>query len=74
MTTVSCVVNRSANLRLDVGERRANSAKEFLVALGIDGGRVNVISYGKERPAVLGSNEAAYSLNRRAVMVANAAE
>jgi len=63
---------REYNLAL--GERRANSAKEFLVALGIDGGRVNVISYGKERPAVLGSNEAAYSLNRRAVMVANAAE
>ncbi|MEQ8640201.1 MAG: peptidoglycan-associated lipoprotein Pal [Alphaproteobacteria bacterium] len=63
---------REYNLAL--GERRANSAKEFLVALGVDGSRVTVISFGKERPAVLGSNEAAWALNRRAVTVVNPAE
>ena len=60
---------REYNLAL--GERRANSAKNFLVAQGIDARRVATISYGKERPAVVGSNEAAWSQNRRAVMVVN---
>jgi peptidoglycan-associated lipoprotein len=62
-------VTREYNLAL--GERRANSAKNFLVSLGIDARRVATISYGKERPAVVGSNEAAWSQNRRAVMVVN---
>ncbi len=56
---------REYNLAL--GERRANSVKNYLVALGIDASRLNVISYGKERPAVPGSNETAWSQNRRAV-------
>ena len=56
---------REYNLAL--GERRANSVKNYLVALGIDPNRVTVISYGKERPEVLGSNEAAWAQNRRAV-------
>ena len=60
---------REYNLAL--GERRANSAKNFLVSLGIDARRVATISYGKERPAVVGSNEAAWSQNRRSVMVVN---
>ena len=58
---------REYNLAL--GERRANSALEYMVSLGIDPNRVRVISYGKERPAVVGSNEAAYSQNRRSVML-----
>jgi len=56
---------REYNLAL--GERRANAAKDYLVALGIDPNRITIISYGKERPAVAGSNEAAWSQNRRAV-------
>ena len=56
---------REYNLAL--GERRANSAKDYLVALGINPNRITIISYGKERPAVAGSNEAAWSQNRRAV-------
>ncbi len=56
---------REYNLAL--GERRANSVKNYLVALGIDPNRITVISYGKERPEVLGSNEAAWAQNRRAV-------
>jgi len=56
---------------IGLGERRAASAKNFLVSLGIDARRVATISYGKERPAVIGSNEAAWSQNRRGVMVVN---
>ena len=58
---------REYNLAL--GERRANAAKEYLIALGINPNRITIISYGKERPAVAGSNEAAWSQNRRAVTV-----
>ena len=58
---------REYNLAL--GERRANSAKNYLIALGIDANRMQTISYGKERPAVIGSNEDAWAKNRRAVMV-----
>jgi peptidoglycan-associated lipoprotein len=56
---------REFNLAL--GERRANSAKDFLVALGISPNRVNVISYGKERPVALGHTESSWSQNRRGV-------
>jgi peptidoglycan-associated lipoprotein len=62
---------REYNLAL--GERRANAAMAYLVSLGIDQNRVRTISYGKERPAVLGSNEAAWAQNRRAVIVLQAA-
>ena len=58
---------REYNLAL--GDRRASSAKQYLQSVGVDGGRMETISYGKERPAVLGSNEDAWAQNRRAVMV-----
>lgn len=58
---------RDYNLAL--GERRANSAKNYLVSLGIDAGRISTVSYGKERPAALGSDEASWAKNRRAVTV-----
>lgn len=58
---------REYNLAL--GERRANSAKDFLVALGVSPNRIKVISFGKERPAALGHNEASWRQNRRAVTV-----
>lgn len=58
---------RDYNIAL--GERRANSAKNYLATLGVDPGRIDVISYGKERPAAVGSDEAAYAKNRRAVTV-----
>ena len=60
---------REYNLAL--GERRANSIKDYLVAQGVQASRLKVISYGKERPAVLGSNEAAWAQNRRGVGVIN---
>jgi len=58
---------REYNIAL--GERRANAAKNYLISLGIETGRVTTISYGKERPAALGSDEAAWAQNRRAVTV-----
>ena len=56
---------REYNLAL--GERRANSVKDYLVVLGVNPSRVNTISYGKERPVATGSNEAAWTQNRRGV-------
>ena len=61
---------REYNLAL--GERRANSAKNYLVNLGINPNRIRTISYGKERPAVAGSNDAAWGQNRRAVTAVRA--
>ena len=58
---------REYNLAL--GERRANSAKNYLVSLGIPASRIRTVSYGKERPVALGSNEAAWAQNRRAATV-----
>lgn len=58
---------REYNLAL--GDRRANAIKDFLVSSGIQAARIKTISYGKERPAVLGSNESAYAQNRRGVGV-----
>ena len=58
---------RDYNIAL--GERRANAAKNYLASLGIDPSRISVISYGKERPAEIGSTEEAYAKNRRAVTV-----
>jgi peptidoglycan-associated lipoprotein len=58
---------REYNLAL--GERRADATKNILVAAGVNASRITVISYGKERPAVLGSDESAWSQNRRAVTV-----
>ena len=60
---------REYNLAL--GERRASSVKNYLVALGVDPRRITVISYGKERPAVPGANASAWSQNRRGVTVLN---
>ena len=58
---------REYNLAL--GERRANAVKDYLMTYGISGSRLNVISYGKERPVNAGSTPLAWSQNRRAVTV-----
>ncbi len=58
---------REYNLAL--GERRANAAKNYLVSLGVPANRINTVSYGKERPVALGSDEQAWAQNRRAVTV-----
>jgi len=64
-----CDERGTREYNLGLGERRANATKQALVALGIAANRVNTISYGKERPAVLGHNEQAWAQNRRAVTV-----
>ena len=58
---------RDYNLAL--GERRANSAKNYLVSIGVDSSRIQTVSYGKERPSALGSDEQSWAQNRRAVTV-----
>ena len=58
---------REYNLAL--GERRANAAKNYLVSLGIDAARITTVSHGKEKPVALGSDEASWAQNRRAVTV-----
>lgn len=61
---------REYNLAL--GERRAESVKKYLVALGLSSVRIQTVSFGKERPAVAGSNENAWRQNRRGVTVVSA--
>jgi peptidoglycan-associated lipoprotein len=58
---------------LGLGERRATSARNYLIALGIDRNRMRTISYGKERPVCTASNEACWSQNRRVVMMVGGA-
>lgn len=65
-----CDERGTREYNIALGERRATAAKKFLVGLGIAGNRISTISYGKERPAVVGSDESAWSQNRRAVTVA----
>jgi peptidoglycan-associated lipoprotein len=64
-----CDERGTREYNLALGERRATAAKNYLVALGIDANRMKTISYGKERPAVTGSNEETWAQNRRAVTV-----
>lgn len=69
-----CDERGTREYNLALGERRATAVKDYLVANGIAADRISTISYGKERPAVLGSNEAAWAQNRRAVTVVKVAE
>lgn len=54
---------------LALGEKRANAAKDYLVALGVNASRVNTVSYGKERPFADGHSESSWAKNRRAHFV-----
>ena len=65
-----CDERGTRDYNLALGDRRANAAKNYLVSLGVDPSRISTISYGKERPVALGSNEEAWARNRRAVTVA----
>jgi len=60
---------REYNLAL--GERRVSATRDYLVVRGVDGSRIRIVSYGQERPAVVGSNEDAWAKNRRSVTVLN---
>ena len=61
-----CDERGSVEYNLALGERRAQSVKNYLVQLGIEGGRLSTISYGEEKPASDGHDEAAWAKNRRA--------
>jgi len=64
-----CDERGTREYNLALGERRANASKSYLVSLGVPASRIQVTSYGKERPAVIGDDESAWAQNRRAVTV-----
>lgn len=64
-----CDERGTREYNLALGDRRAAAVKNYLVALGVNPSRVSTISYGKERPAVLGSNPASWAQNRRGVTI-----
>ncbi|MEZ5358632.1 MAG: peptidoglycan-associated lipoprotein Pal [Candidatus Zixiibacteriota bacterium] len=61
-----CDERGTVEYNLALGDKRANAVKEYLVAAGINAGRIETISYGKERPVNPGHDEAAWAKNRRA--------
>jgi peptidoglycan-associated lipoprotein len=62
----NCDERGTREYNLALGARRAAAARDFLVSLGIDGGRIESVSYGKERPLDARANEEAWSVNRNA--------
>jgi len=62
-----CDERGTREYNLALGERRANSVKDYLITLGVNPSRVDTISYGKERPVAIGSTNAAWAQNRRGV-------
>jgi peptidoglycan-associated lipoprotein len=66
-----CDERGTREYNLALGERRAQAAKNVLVASGIPASRISTISYGKERPIVVGSNEEAWAQNRVAITTVN---
>jgi peptidoglycan-associated lipoprotein len=67
----NCDERGTREYNLALGERRANAAKNVLVALGVPASRLSTISYGKERPSVPGSSDDAYAQNRNAITSVN---
>ncbi len=64
-----CDERGSAEYNLALGERRAKSVMQYLLTLGVQADRLSVVSYGKEKPAVQGTDEEAWAKNRRAEFV-----
>jgi peptidoglycan-associated lipoprotein len=63
----NCDERGTEEYNLALGNRRANAARDFLVAKGVSSARIATISYGKDRPVALGSNEQAWAQNRNAI-------
>jgi peptidoglycan-associated lipoprotein len=59
----------SSEYNIALGERRANSVRQFMIVTGVSPQQIRVVSYGKERPAAAGSDERSYALNRRVEIV-----
>ena len=64
-----CDERGTEQYNLALGDRRANQVKQFLMTLGVDGGRIRTVSYGEERPFDPGHDESAWAKNRRAHLV-----
>lgn len=64
-----CDIRGTREYNLALGERRAYAVKRYLVSQGIDAERVDTVSFGKERPAVVGEGEEVHAQNRRAVVI-----
>jgi len=65
-----CDERGTREYNLALGVRRANAVKDYLVSLGVDAGRIQTISYGKDKPLVLGSTAEAWAQNRVTVTAA----
>ena len=63
----NCDERGTEEYNIALGQRRANAARDYLVAHGVASSRISTISYGKDRPTALGSDEAAYAQNRNAI-------
>ena len=66
-----CDERGTREYNLALGEKRAQAVKNYLISMGVDSVKITTISYGKERPAVVGSNDGAWSQNRRSVTTVN---
>ena len=66
-----CDERGTREYNLGLGERRADAARKFLIALGVNGDRIGTISYGKERPLFVSSNEGCWAQNRRGMLLVN---
>ena len=64
-----CDERGTREYNLALGDRRANAAKNYLAARGISPSQISTISYGKERPVALGSDDSSWAQNRRAVTI-----
>ncbi|MEP7222128.1 MAG: peptidoglycan-associated lipoprotein Pal [Novosphingobium sp.] len=64
-----CDERGTRDYNLALGDKRANAAKNYLVSLGVDAARITTVTYGKERPIAMGSDEESWAKNRRAVTV-----
>ena len=63
----NCDDRGTEEYNLALGQRRANSSRDYLVARGVAGSRVSTISYGKDRPTAMGDNEQAWAQNRNTI-------
>ena len=63
----NCDERGTEEYNLALGQRRANAARDYLAARGVASARISTISYGKERPTAVGSDEQAYAQNRNAI-------
>jgi len=63
----NCDDRGTTEYNLALGQRRANTSRDYLVARGVTGARISTISYGKDRPTALGDNEQAWAQNRNAI-------